>query len=107
MAEILGGIPCGYNPDSPGQIVDGNTCVSGEVLSVLHGDLIFGSVTKLDYFTCETLQLTDIWKKYKDKIPEGDCLYIIETNALTGTIYACGHTKLGEWTVFATTAGYA
>lgn len=102
------GIPCGHNPVVLGSIVDENTCVGGEMTSVLRGDIMFSGLDKVAIFTeGNVLRLADLYNNYKDSLSEGKHLYVVVTNALNGTIYACGHSKRGEWTVFAKTAGYA
>lgn len=107
--ELKGvGFSCGHNPVILGSIADENTYAGGEIVSVLRGDIMFGNLTRLEGFReGEEPSLINIWEKHKDKLPQGSCLYVIVTNALNGTIYACGHSKRGEWTVFAKTAGYA
>ena len=102
------GIPCGYNPNNLGNIVDGNTKFIVEVGNLVYGDIINGNLVQLEsFYDCKTPSLCELYNKTKDKLNQSDCLYFIETNALSGTIYACGHSKRGEWTVFAKTAGYA
>ncbi|HFU4377169.1 TPA: hypothetical protein ACGO88_000884 [Streptococcus suis] len=108
MVENLLGIPCGHNPVVLGSVVDGNTKIFGEIVTVFSGDIIFGNLTKLDVQTeCDNVRLSDLYEKYKDDIPPNDCLYVVVTNGLSGTIYDCGHTKRGIWHIFAKTAGYA
>lgn len=108
MDENLRGIPCGYNPVVLGSVVDGNTKVFGEIVTVFSGNIIFGKMTELDILTeCDFVRLSDLYDKYKDDIPPSDILYVVVTNGLSGTIYDCGHTKRGIWHIFAKTAGYA
>ncbi|HFU4000432.1 TPA: hypothetical protein ACGO3D_000523 [Streptococcus suis] len=77
-------------------------------MSVFSGDIIFGNMTKLNVQTeCDIVRLSDLYDKHKDDIPPTDSLYVVVTNGLSGTIYVCGHTRRGEWSVFAKTAGYA
>lgn len=110
MNEELKGVSfsCGRHLASLGSIVDENTCVSGEMTSVLCGDIMFSGLNKMAIFTeGNVLRLADLYNNYKDSLSEGKYLYVVVTNALNGTIYACGHSKRSEWTVFAKTAGYA
>ncbi len=101
MEENLRGIPCGYNPVVLGSVVDGNTKIFGEIVTVFSGDIIFGNLTKLDVLTeCDNVRLSDLYDKYKDNIPPNDILYAVVTNGLSGTIR-------GIWHIFAKTAGYA
>lgn len=94
MDENLRGIPCGHNPVVLGSVVDGNTKIFGEIVTVFSGDIIFGSLTKLDVQTeCDNVRLSDLYDKYKDDILSNDILYVVVTNGLSGTIYDCGHTK--------------
>lgn len=106
--EIKGiGIPCGYNPLSFGEVVDEDEPIFGEAISVFYGNMLFGELHKLAQIGNENeYSLSELWNGEKDRIPAGSCLYVIVTDALSGTIYACGHSKRGEWTVFAKTAGY-
>lgn len=107
--EIKGvGIPCGHNPAILGSVVDGEKKLLVEVGNLLYGDIMMGNLVQLETFhNCETPALAEMYDKYEDRIPAGSCLYVIVTDALSGIIYACGHSKRGEWTVFAKTAGYA
>lgn len=102
------GIPCGYNPNTLGNIVDGDKNIFGEVNTLFYGSIMFDSLIKIkNFYEDENPSLKSLWEEYKKQIPEKACLYLVETSALSGTIYACGHSKRGEWTVFAKTAGYA
>ncbi|MDG3136747.1 hypothetical protein [Streptococcus suis] len=102
------GIPCGHNPLVLGSVVDGEAQIFGEIVTVLSGDIIFGKLTRLVVYTeCDFLRLSVLYEKHKNNIQPCDILYVVVTNGLSGTIYACGHSKRGEWTVFAKTAGYA
>ncbi|WP_170241755.1 hypothetical protein [Streptococcus suis] len=108
MVENLLGIPCGHNPVVLGSVVDGNTKIFGEIVTVFSGDIIFGNLKKLDVYTeGEILKLSDLYDKYKDYISPNYSLYVVVTNGLSGTIYDCGHTRRGIWHIFAKTAGYA
>lgn len=108
MKEDLISIPCGHNPLALGSLVGGNTEIFGEIVTVFSGDIIFGNLTKLDVQTeCDIVSLSDLYDKHKDDIPPTDSMYVVVTNGLSGTIYVCGHTRRGEWSVFAKTAGYA
>lgn len=101
-------IPCGHNPVQLGNIVDREQKLLVEVGNLLYGDITMGNLIQLETFhDIETPSLGELYDKYKDKIGWATNMYFIETSALSGTIYACGHTKRGEWTVFAKTAGYA
>ena len=51
MDENLRGIPCGYNPVVLGSVVDGNTKIFGEIVTVFSGNIIFGKMTELDILT--------------------------------------------------------
>ena len=107
MDENLRGIPCGYNPVVFGSVVDGNTKIFGEIVTVFSGNIIFGKMTELDILTdCDFGRLSDLYDKYEDDIPPSDILYVVVTNGLSGTIYDCGHTKRGIWHIYAKTAGY-
>ncbi len=107
MDENLRGIPCGYNPVVLGSIVSADTRICGEIVTVFRGDIVFGNLTKLDVQTECDIRLSDLYDKNKDDIPPNDCLYVVVTDGLSGTIYVCGHTRRNEWSVFAKTAGYA
>ncbi|HFI0122444.1 TPA: hypothetical protein ACGO43_000337 [Streptococcus suis] len=108
MGENLIGIPCGHNPLVLGSVVDKNTKIFGEIVTVFSGDIIFGNMTKLNVQTeCDIVRLSDLYDKHKDDIPPTNSLYVVVTDGLSGTIYVCGHTRRGEWSVFAKTAGYA
>lgn len=99
---------CGHNNAVLGGVVDGNKKLLVEIGTLVCGDIILGGLTVLENFReCETPTFLEMYEKYKDKINGLDNLYFIETSALTGTIYACGHIKSGVWSVFAKTAGYA
>ncbi|WP_159583499.1 hypothetical protein [Streptococcus halichoeri] len=100
--------PCGYNPVVLGSVVDGDEKLLVEVGNLLYGDITMGNLVQLETFhNCETPALAEMYDKYKDRIGWATNMYFIDTDALSGTIYACGHSKRGEWTVFAKTAGYA
>lgn len=108
MEEDFVGFSCGRNPVVLGNMVSADTRICGEIVSVFSGDIIFGNLTKLDVQTeCDNVRLSDLYDKYKDDIPPNDCLYVVVTNGLSGTIYDCGHTKRGIWHIFAKTSGYA
>ncbi|AKH10966.1 hypothetical protein [Streptococcus suis] len=73
MVENLLGIPCGHNPVVLGSVVDGNTKIFGEIVTVFSGDIIFGNLKKLDVYTeGEILKLSDLYDKYKDYISPND-----------------------------------
>ncbi|MGT2769226.1 MULTISPECIES: hypothetical protein [Streptococcus] len=107
--EIKGvGIPCGYNPVILGSVVDGDKKLLVDVANLMYGDIMMGNLVQLETFhNCETPAFSDMYDRYKEKIDWANHMYLVETDALSGTIYACGHSKRGEWTVFAKTAGYA
>lgn len=108
MEEKTIGFPCGQNPVSLGSVVNRDTQISGEIVTVFSGDIIFGNMTKLNVQTeCDIVRLSDLYDKYKDDIPPTDSLYVFVTDGLSGTIYVCGHIRRGVWSVFAKTAGYA
>ncbi|MFM0683725.1 hypothetical protein [Streptococcus suis] len=108
MKEDFVGFSCGRNPVSLGSIVDGDTQISGEIVTVFSGDIIFGNLKRLDvHKESDVFRLSDLYEQYKNSVPPNDCLYVVVTDGLSGTIYACGHTRRGEWNVFAKTAGYA
>ncbi|HEM6456078.1 TPA: hypothetical protein U2D46_001936 [Streptococcus suis] len=102
------GIPCGHNPVVLGSIVDEDKPILGEERILFYGDIMFGPLIKIRrFYEYESLSLKKLWNDYNDQITDRANLYLVVTNALNGTIYACGHSKRGEWTVFAKTAGYA
>ncbi|HEM3537343.1 TPA: hypothetical protein U1B35_001020 [Streptococcus suis] len=108
METNLIGIPCGRNPVVLGSVVNGDTQISGEIVTVFSGDIIFGNMKKLNVQTeCDIVRLSDLYDKHKDDIPPTDSLYVVVTDGLSGTIYVCGHIRQGVWSVFAKTAGYA
>ncbi|MGQ7544846.1 hypothetical protein ACTGVM_01100 [Streptococcus suis] len=108
METNLIGIPCGRNPVVLGSVVNGDTQISGEIVTVFSGDIIFGNMKKLNVQTeCDIVRLSDLYDKHKDDIPPTDSLYVVVTDGLSGTIYVCGHTKRGIWHIFAKTSGYA
>ncbi|CQR26179.1 hypothetical protein BN1356_02538 [Streptococcus varani] len=102
------GIPCGQNSNTLGSVVDGATRLWVEHGNLLYGDIMFGNIVSLAMFQeCQTPSLEELYDKYKGVGGGMFNLYFVDTSALSGTIYACGHSKRGEWTVFAKTSGYA
>ena len=99
---------CGRNSATLGSVVDGNRKLLVEVGNLLYGDITMGNLIQLEKFhDCQTPKFSEMYDRYKDRIGWDTNMYFIDTGALSGTIYACGHSKRGEWTVFAKTAGYA
>lgn len=99
---------CGHNNAVLGGVVDGNKKLLVEIGTLVCGDIILGGLTVLENFQeCEIPTFLEMYEKYKNQINGFDNLYFIETSALVGTIYSCGYTKTGEWSIFAKTAGYA
>lgn len=100
--------PCGHNPAILGNVVDGDEKLLVEVGNLLYGDITMGNLIQLEsFYDCQTPTFSEMHDRYKDGIGRATNMYFIDTGALSGTIYACGHSKRGEWTVFAKTAGYA
>lgn len=101
------GIPCGQNPAVLGSIVDGNTRIDGELKILFYGDINFGPLIKIKrFYGYENPVLRNLWEEYESQITDGAHLYLVERDAFSGTIYACGHSVKGEWTVYAKTTGY-
>lgn len=80
MVENLLGIPCGHNPVVLGSVVDGNTKIFGEIVTVFSGDIIFGNLKKMDVYTeGEILKLSDLYDKYNNTSEQNPLKKIVYT----------------------------
>lgn len=108
MNDNIVKISCGINDNKLGSPISGDTKFFTEIGNLICGNMILGSLDKLEtYYSCETPSLKEMYEKYRYDIKEGDNLYFIDSNALSGTIYTCVPDNLEVWTIFANTAGYA
>lgn len=108
MSDKVVKIACGINNDNLGSLINADTKLYVESGNLVCGNMIMGSLKSLEtYHDCETPTLREMHEKYRHLIAENDQLYFIDSDGLSGAIYARADGSSEDWFLFAKTAGYA